>query len=139
MSSRPRPDPAKRIEDLPDSITIGGRAFADLRLLDPVEHQQRVAALHEAAEGCGCVLSAVLGVFAAMVYLAALHFSPALFPAGMWGRIGLGFGVLIVGAGVGKLIGQLHAKRQFDRAAYDLEQRTLALRGARPARSQTAR
>lgn len=133
MSSRPRPDPSKRIEDLPDSVIIGERTFSDLRLLEPIEHQQRLAALYEVADGCGCVLGGVFGVLALAGYLAALYLVPSLLPASIGTRVWLGLGFLVVAAGIGKLIGQLHAKRRFDNAAYGLEQRILVLREARSA------
>src|SRR5215813_12111493 len=102
MSTRPQPDPTKHIEDLPDSVTIGNRTFTELRLLDPMEHQQRIIYLSEAAKECGCTLGGLLGAFALMAYLAALKFSPDSFPQGAWMRIWVGLGVLMVGAGVGK-------------------------------------
>lgn len=131
MSTRARPDPAKRIEDLPDAITIGGKTFSNLRLLGPVEHQQQVAILQEVAGGCGCMLGGVFGVFALMGYLVTLYFFPNVFPQEMWHRVWIGLGIMILGASIGKLLGQLHAKRQFDHAAYALEQRILALQRAK--------
>jgi hypothetical protein len=135
MSTRPPPDPTKRIEDLPDVVTIGNRTFTELRLLDPIEHQQRLGVLLDVARACGCTLGGVLAVGSLMSYLAALKFLPEAFPQGMWMRIWLGLGVLMVGAGVGKLLGRLHAKRQFDHAAYDLEQRIMHLKRMRLASS----
>jgi hypothetical protein len=132
MSTRPRPDPNKKIEDLPDSVTIGNRTFTGLRILGSMEHQQRLAILYDTANGCGCTLGGLVGIAALLGYLAAGFLSPASLPGSFWGRAVLGLAALLVGAGLGKLLGQLHVKRRFDRAAYDLELRVTALRTNQP-------
>ena len=102
-------------QTVPDSITVRGRTISGFQELRPEDALPLQREILEAANECGCRSGTVTAALALSIYLIVTALKPILFGDPVTSRWLVGFGVVVGGSLVGKLVGLLGASQRLQR------------------------